>query len=118
MAVFQTAFQENVTYPAGSVCFGYGIACNNATEHNGICPAVSFDGALVGVFGAFSSPAACTSAVQSLTTGLLSTGVTRIQVCNTDGCNTAAAIAGAVTLSSAVATLTAAVLAVLIATAI
>ena len=84
----QSQFVENATFPAGSVCFGYSIACTYFTEQNGLCPAVSFDGAMVGVFGAFASVQACNAAMVNLTTGVLSTGIVRIETCVTAGCNT------------------------------
>ena len=97
--MMQSQFVEDASFGAGSVCFGYSVACTSFTEANGLCPAVSFDGAMVGVFGAFASVTACQQAMHNLTgTGLLATGIVRIETCVTAGCNTDAFMAAAPSL--------------------
>jgi len=118
----QSSFEENKTFPIGSICYGYGarptaprqrcavderlvsgIMCDNATVTSGACPASSFAGAIVGVFGAFSSTAACTAALDDLATPPLSTSVVSVRVCTTSLCNGDSFIAAGVRMEARVA---------------
>ena len=119
----QSSFDENKTFPSGSICYGYGargprhcasdarlderavagIMCDNATLTSGACPASSFAGAIVGVFGAFSSTDACTAALDDLSTPPLSASVVSVRVCTTSFCNGDSFIAAGVRMEARVA---------------
>ena len=91
----QNEFNENFEYPAGSICYAYGLMCDSATLVSGVCPHPGFDGAVVVVYGAFANRTACDAVLTNLSTAPLANSLYGVQLCATNGCNTAAFVSAA-----------------------
>ena len=86
---------QNVSYPAGSMCYAYGIRCDTATLASGMCPHPGFEGAAVVVFGAFANVSACNNVQANLSAAPLAKSVFGVQFCSTNGCNDASFMSAA-----------------------
>ncbi len=91
----QNKFRNDAPYPAGSVCYAYGLVCDAATLASGACPHPGLEGAVVVVFGALASTAACNVVRANLSAAPLAASVRGMQFCATSGCNDAPFVSAA-----------------------